>query len=208
MVIAAYSQSRGRGRRGRPWLSGAGQGAWVSVVQPLHDRREAGRLPILLPVALCQALRAMGIRECGLRWPNDVVVDGRKLGGVLIEVVAAEESAATAIAGFGVNLLPPEPAAVPRPAVGVIELLEIAPTTGRFTRLLADAVVAALSRTPQSLVDTYSRLSVHEPGERLSCRLGAETVEGTFAGFDVNGFLKLSGENGLRIVSAGELVER
>jgi BirA family biotin operon repressor/biotin-[acetyl-CoA-carboxylase] ligase len=207
-AIAAWSQSGGRGRLGRIWESPAGRGAWVSLVQPSVGARELARLPVLLPVTLCLALRSLGVRQCGLRWPNDLVAGGRKLGGVLIEAVSAGDRPAAAILGFGVNLMAPDPGRVSRPAVGVAELVEPAPSVGRLTRSLMDAVVAALAEASEDLVGAYDRLSVLERGEQLVCRLGAETIEGRFAGFDEHGFLRLSAPEGERIIFAGELIER
>jgi len=113
LVIAANSQSSGRGRLGRSWASPPGAGLYVSVV--LHPSREAlSLITIAAGVAVAEGIEAASGLRAGVKWPNDVYVGGRKLAGILAEA-GSSSSAEHVVLGFGINLqpaaLPPEVAA-------------------------------------------------------------------------------------------------
>lgn len=100
-VVTAAEQSEGRGRQGRTWTAPAGKALLYSaVVRPLDDRHLL--LPLAVPLAVCEAAEELkpGL-ECGVKWPNDVQVGGRKLAGVLIE---ARPQDSWAVIGIGLNL--------------------------------------------------------------------------------------------------------
>lgn len=100
-VVVANEQTAGRGRRGDSWFSPPGSGLWMSVL--LGDRRALPQLPLLVGLACAEAIEKHldGVR-IGLKWPNDLFLAGRKVGGVLCE--RAEE---TVVAGIGINLRTP-----------------------------------------------------------------------------------------------------
>jgi BirA family biotin operon repressor/biotin-[acetyl-CoA-carboxylase] ligase len=100
-VVTAAEQTGGRGRQGRGWFAPAGKALLYSaVLRPLDERHML--LPLAAPVAVCEAAERLeaGI-ECAIKWPNDVWVGGRKLGGVLIE---ARPQDGWAVIGVGLNL--------------------------------------------------------------------------------------------------------
>jgi BirA family biotin operon repressor/biotin-[acetyl-CoA-carboxylase] ligase len=100
-VVTAAEQTEGRGRQGRSWTAPAGKALLYSaVVRPLEERHMS--LPLAVPLAVCEAAEQLqpGIR-CGVKWPNDVLVEGRKLAGVLIE---ARPQDGWAVVGVGLNL--------------------------------------------------------------------------------------------------------
>jgi BirA family biotin operon repressor/biotin-[acetyl-CoA-carboxylase] ligase len=100
-VVTADEQTEGRGRQGRSWTAPPGRALLYSaVLRPLEARHMA--LPLAVPLAVCEAAEELepGTR-CGVKWPNDVLVDGRKLAGVLIE---ARPQDGWAVVGVGLNL--------------------------------------------------------------------------------------------------------
>jgi BirA family biotin operon repressor/biotin-[acetyl-CoA-carboxylase] ligase len=100
-VVTAGEQTEGRGRQGRAWTAPAGKALLYSaVVRPLGG--SDALLPLAVPLAVCEAAEELqpGV-ECGVKWPNDVQVDGRKLAGVLIE---ARPQDGWAVIGVGLNL--------------------------------------------------------------------------------------------------------
>jgi BirA family transcriptional regulator, biotin operon repressor / biotin---[acetyl-CoA-carboxylase] ligase len=100
-VVTASEQSEGRGRQGRSWTAPAGKALLYSaIVRPLDERHLL--LPLAVPLAVCEAAEELepGI-ECGVKWPNDVQIDGRKLAGILIE---ARPQDGWAVIGIGLNL--------------------------------------------------------------------------------------------------------
>lgn len=85
-LVIALSQTAGRGRRGRRWASPPG-GAWFSLLlKPLYDPAKLGSIVITLAVAVATALRVWLALPVRVKWPNDLILYGRKLGGILVEV--------------------------------------------------------------------------------------------------------------------------
>lgn len=100
-VVTAAEQTAGRGRQGRSWTAPAAKALLYSaLLRPLEERHLM--LPLAVPVAVCEAAEALrpGL-EAGVKWPNDVLVEGRKLAGVLIE---ARPRDGWAVIGIGLNL--------------------------------------------------------------------------------------------------------
>jgi len=104
-VVIAEFQSGGRGRHGSRWHCPRGAGILCSVgVEVVHRGIDAGLLALVVPVALCEGIAAATRVDCAIDWPNDIVVDERKVGGVLIEAHACAPAVRFAI-GFGINCL-------------------------------------------------------------------------------------------------------
>ena len=101
--LAEY-QSAGRGRRGRNWQTPFSSAVCFSVAwnfqRPMSDLAGLG---LALGVAAAEALQQFGLNQIGLKWPNDLVVDDHKLGGILIEVRGEVEGPSTVVAGIGLN---------------------------------------------------------------------------------------------------------
>src|SRR3990167_256707 len=90
VLLVAEEQTAGRGRRGRRWHSTPGAGLTFSLaLRVKRPARELAGLSLAAGVALCKALRALGVARAALKWPNDLVVDGAKLGGLLVETRGA-----------------------------------------------------------------------------------------------------------------------
>jgi BirA family biotin operon repressor/biotin-[acetyl-CoA-carboxylase] ligase len=100
-VVTAAAQSEGRGRQGRTWTAPPGRALLYSAVLRPLDRRHM-LLPLAVPIAVCEAAESLqaGLR-CSIKWPNDVWLEGRKLGGILIE---ARPQDGWAVIGIGLNL--------------------------------------------------------------------------------------------------------
>lgn len=103
-VVLADVQTRGRGRRGRSWHAEPGQGLILSmVVRPRAGGAESV-LSLRLGLAAARAIEAVTPLAVGVKWPNDLVVDGRKVGGMLCEGVVERDRVAFVVAGTGINV--------------------------------------------------------------------------------------------------------
>ncbi|UHA72992.1 biotin--[acetyl-CoA-carboxylase] ligase [Paenibacillus sp. 481] len=103
-VVIAEEQTGGRGRRGRNWHSPAGKGIWMSVVlQPSMPLQFTPHLTLLTAVAICRAIKKMHPVEVGIKWPNDLLVNERKVCGILLESQAEDERLLSVIAGIGIS---------------------------------------------------------------------------------------------------------
>lgn len=209
LLVLALEQVAGRGRQGRSWSSPPGGGVYATRVLTVADPAALQTVPLLAAVGLAGALgRLLPAGRCGLKWPNDLMVDGRKLGGVLVESIARAGEASVAMIGFGVNYRSPA-TEEPGRTTSLAEQLPSPPPLGE----LAKTLVIGLDRELRHLGDEpyaaarFEALSIHRPGDALRCRVAGEVVEGGFGGFDERGFLRLETPEGERLISAGEIVE-
>lgn len=209
-VVTARRQDKGRGRRARGWVSLDGNLYMSVVLRPMAPPETAGQLTFVVALAVADALRTLAPpADVSLKWPNDGLVDGRKIAGVLLEADAlAEPDAAWVVAGIGVNLVshPPDSAF---PATD----LAAAGTAGV-------PVEAALAALISALHDWYGRWRAEgfAPirqawlaqaaglGEPIQVRLERETLMGVFADLDDDGglLLDLPG-GGRRRIAAGDV---
>ncbi len=106
-LVTADFQTRGRGQRGRQWQAGWGQSALMSFVYRLPPAVEAGQLGLVVALAVADALASLADLNPRLKWPNDLLLDGRKAAGVLVEVAPPAPTIidrGAAILGIGINV--------------------------------------------------------------------------------------------------------
>ncbi|MGH9465039.1 MAG: biotin--[acetyl-CoA-carboxylase] ligase [Thermoanaerobaculia bacterium] len=206
-TVLAWAQRAGRGRLGRSWSSPAGRGVYASLVRRVASE-ELLAVPLLTGVGLATGIERVTGVGCRLKWPNDVLVGGRKLAGVLVESVGASRGrAASVVIGFGVNI------AHDRSQLPGADATSIELETGSSIALapLVAALVAAvddeLRRAGEEgyAVARFSELMAHRIGERLTCRLAGGSVSGELAGFERRGLLRLVVAGEERWLAAAEL---
>lgn len=205
-------QRAGRGRHGRSWTAPPGRSLALSVCLWTAESQK-GRLS-LLPAAAAGAVaetaRELAAVEARLKWPNDVLVNERKLAGTILEASWAGERPAGAVLGVGVNLLqedadwPPE---LRGTAVSLAQaaLRPVVPSAflTRLFEALESWVDLAFSEE-KALRDRLNPLWVHLPGEGLRVVLPEGEAEGAFAGFGPLGELLLETPSGLRAIRNGD----
>lgn len=104
-LVIAERQTRGRGRLGRSWISPRGKGVWMSLLlRPDIPMVQTPQLTLLSAVALCRALRRQTGLDIGIKWPNDLLVQGRKISGILLESSAEEDRLKYVVAGIGISV--------------------------------------------------------------------------------------------------------
>ncbi|HEY4591702.1 MAG TPA: biotin--[acetyl-CoA-carboxylase] ligase [Thermoanaerobaculia bacterium] len=212
LVLLAFEQTGGRGRQGRSWSSPAGKGAYVTRVIEAADPALLQTLPLLVGVGLCRALASYLPVPCRLKWPNDLLVEvageRKKIGGILIEALVRPGESAVGLIGFGVNFFH-EAEDLPETGTSLRLLGGDRGSLADLTWDLVAGVEAELAHLgdPAYAVESYRPLSVHQPGERIVCRLGDTVIEGAFAGFDEAGRLLLDSDGRRIPVAAGEVIE-
>ncbi|MGE6570762.1 bifunctional biotin--[acetyl-CoA-carboxylase] ligase/biotin operon repressor BirA [Shewanella vesiculosa] len=104
ICIAEY-QSAGRGRRGRKWLSPYGHHIYASMFWRLHsDISKASGLSLVVGCSIVKALSAFGVEGLGLKWPNDIYLEHKKLAGILVEIAHSSAQQTELVIGFGINM--------------------------------------------------------------------------------------------------------
>jgi BirA family biotin operon repressor/biotin-[acetyl-CoA-carboxylase] ligase len=198
LVVAAEFQSGGRGRLSRTWVSPPRAGLTFSVL--LRPPRLSGWIPLLAGVAAVHALRERGGVQATVKWPNDVLVDDRKLAGILCEHVAPD----AVVVGIGLNVstreaeLPGPPATSLLLEQGVTDRAVLLPA---ILRSLA-AAYAGWRADPAALAPAYRSVSsTFDRQVRLSLPDGS-TVEGVAQGLDDDGQIIVNG----RAYGAGDVV--
>lgn len=103
-LIVAEEQTSGRGRQGRVWHSPPGRGVWMStVLRPEGPLTAVPQLTLLAAVAVCRAIRTVSGVEAGIKWPNDLLANGRKLCGILLEAVVEDGGIRHCVMGIGID---------------------------------------------------------------------------------------------------------
>ncbi|MFC5531785.1 biotin--[acetyl-CoA-carboxylase] ligase [Cohnella yongneupensis] len=104
-LVIAEQQTSGRGRMGRAWVSPAGKGVWMSLLlRPIVPLPLTPQLTLLAAVALSRAITRVVPLEIGIKWPNDLLVNGRKISGILLESAAEDERLRYVIVGLGISV--------------------------------------------------------------------------------------------------------
>ena len=206
-VVVTLNQVGGRGRLNRRWVNQPGEGLALSVVVPPMLEQNAQSqastwIPLLVGVAVVQSIQSMGIHDASMKWPNDVLVGGRKLAGILCEV----RQDGFVVAGVGINLrfsaAPPHAR-----AISLDEALKDAPS-------MLDDVVSGIIRRLVDLVDGDSQQQrdavtsalgtigrdVHVLGRDASSRIGRAV------GLDEHGALLVRLNDGsTRVVTSSDI---
>lgn len=203
-VVLADEQTRGRGRHGSHWHSSAGCGLWMSILLPSAGEAP-GWLAILVGLVTADAVEAAtGIPHVGIKWPNDLHVGTRKVGGILCEAAPGG-----AVAGVGINLRTPG-GGFPEGLGGSATSLEVeganSLSISRLAGMILDGLKVRIAREGQRLSE--------EAVEELRARdvlLGSavhtdEHGKGRALGIDADGALRLERPNGSRVrVVAGSV---
>lgn len=208
-VVAALEQTAGRGRQGRSWVSPAGSGLYASLVIPVPSRERMQELPLRTAAALAGFVRDAVRADCRIKWPNDLFVGNRKLGGILVDAVTPPSPAdAWAIVGFGLNYEAPDAAVLPDATSMSEEAARANLSPPPFPSFSVDAISAvwrAVNSEESDWVKRFADLSIHRAGDRIRFGLDGAEVSGTFDGFDEHGFLRLETSAGVRLIRSGEI---
>ena len=206
VAVFAERQSAGRGRFGRRWISAGHQGLWFSLLlRPELPTANWPRLTTWAGVAVATAAGA----EARIKWPNDVLLGGKKIAGILIESAVDDSGRPFAIVGIGVNVnqteFPPEIAdrasSLRLHGGRVISRAEFAAT---LLRELDRLLPTATSDFPKILAEAGRRSAVL--GEWIELHSGTETFAGIATSLDCEGNLELRLADGsLRRMTAGEI---
>lgn len=207
-AVVSEHQSGGRGRRGRVWVSPFGQNLYLSVLWYFEDMAHA--LPacsLAVAVAVARAVAALGVGDVGLKWPNDVHWRGRKLAGMLLELVGEAAGPCKVVIGVGVNVNMMA-ADIDQPWTSLRMATGQPWDRNRVAARLLQEILAGVARFERQGMAAcqadWDALDVAR-GRRVAVHLADGTVEGTALGTDGDGALRLRTDQGIRHFHAGEV---
>ncbi len=213
-LVLAESQTLGRGRKGRTWFSPKGEGVFISMIlRPLMSPMDSSRLTLLAAVALAEALIDSTGLEIRIKWPNDLLCNGRKVAGILTELSTDMDAVNHVIIGLGLNVNTPRrsfPVDLRKKASSLlvesgqphsrckITQLFLERFEGHYDALVDHGFPPLLSRW-KSLSDSI--------GKKFRVEMIDKTLTGTIQDVDSNGFLILEDEKGVRhSILSGDII--
>jgi BirA family biotin operon repressor/biotin-[acetyl-CoA-carboxylase] ligase len=211
LVLVADAQDAGRGRFDRSWSSPAGAGLYASVLlRPALPPHTANLLTFAAAIAVAEAVSGLGAAGVEIKWPNDVLLGGRKACGILTEASFAGDHVEWAVVGVGVNL---RDEAVPRGLEGAATSLEAAGVRATSLELL-DPVLASLARSYELMLERgagpvlarWTELAPTASGRRVSVDDGTRPFEGVTGGVTPEGHLIVRRDGGAPVeISAADV---
>lgn len=212
-LLLAESQTAGRGRLGRSWSSPPAANLYLSLSWRLQRPASAlGGLSLALGVAVTEALLALGVDQLGLKWPNDILRHGRKLGGLLVELGGELGGPSDLVLGLGLNVRMPAAAgnAIDQPWADLADLADSGSLPSR-----ADIAVEVVAALVQAL-ETYEREGFAAfrarfealdalRGRQVTLREGEGQSTGVVRGVDAEGGLLVAHADAERVHRGGEV---
>ena len=212
-AVMAEKQNHGRGRRGRQWVSPFGRNIYLSLLVSFSGGMSALEgLSLTTAIAVERALRRLDIQGVGLKWPNDIYADGRKLAGILLEVTGEYNSHCQVVIGIGLNLSMNESEAkdIDQPWV---DLRSLNPNLSRneVAGVLLDELLTCIDTFQKEgfapLQEYWSERDIYHESE-VSVVSPSQEITGVVKGVNRKGELLLKTSRGMEVISAGELSVR
>jgi len=211
-VCLVEYQTAGRGRQGRRWVSSFGANLCFSLVWRFNSGPDAlSGLSLVVAVALAEGLSSLGLSRAGLKWPNDLYIDGRKLAGILLEMSGEFAGASRVVIGVGVNVgaspsTTDEP--IDQPWVGLDELLPEPVSRNRAASTLIAAIVMAMSEFQKEgftpFMSRWQRWDVMAD-KRVTLQQAQGVIEGRARGIDTTGALLIEREGEIGRYLSGDV---
>jgi BirA family biotin operon repressor/biotin-[acetyl-CoA-carboxylase] ligase len=214
MLIWALEQTAGRGRLDRAWLSPAGAGLWFSLIlRPPVRPDQVAFLSIVAGVGVAEGLRTSTTIDVRLKWPNDLLVADRKLGGILAEAAVAGDTVNWVVLGVGINLQPLPGEAPHDVRAHATSLAEVTGARLDPAELLAQILMSTeqrfdeyIERGPAGVRSRWVELS-DTIGRKVRADLDGRQVEGEAIDLGPDGSLLLRAPDGSTMpVASGEVI--
>ncbi len=206
-VIIAREQFAAKGRLDRTWLSPAGKGIYATVLNT-RTTEELALVPLHAANIVASFLRETYKVDARIKWPNDILIDGKKVAGILIEARTREQEACLLI-GIGINVrdvtgeCPPTATSLER--TSPVDHLEVDTATVAFVEFVDRELSRPL--TSQEVLTRWRELAVHQRGEKISCKVGERDVIGRWGGIDDHGHAIVQQGTSSVLISGGDLIQ-
>ncbi len=211
-VCLAEMQTAGKGRLGRHWVSPYGQNIYISFFWRFKNGLSTlAGLSLACGVAVCSALQALGVKGHGLKWPNDILWQGKKLGGILVEIQGESQAEYSAIIGIGINYDMGQQASeeIDQPWVDLVNVKEGRVGRNKLAAMVIDKVLGVLKDYESTgllpYVSDWNAFDCYH-GEAVKILSGKHAIQGIAKGISPTGELLLLRPNGqVESISSGEV---
>lgn len=211
LVCMAEQQTAGRGRRGRKWVSPFASNIYLSLVWEFEGGAAALEgLSLAVGVAVTDALTSCDIPSLQLKWPNDIMYKGRKLGGILIEMVGDPAGSCQVVVGVGLNVRMPNKAAaeIDQQWIDIASLVDNTPGRNRLAAAMLDALLLLMPGFANQGFAPWRDKWAHRDaflGKPVIVHSGPNQVAGTVAGINEAGALLLDIGGTIQVINGGEV---
>jgi BirA family biotin operon repressor/biotin-[acetyl-CoA-carboxylase] ligase len=212
-VALAEFQTAGRGRMQRRWISPRDSGVCLSIAYTFtRGQRNLPSLALAIGCGIAESLKAMGVADARVKWPNDVLVGGSKICGILSEVAPPSPAGLTIVVGVGLNVdLRDTPDELPRAAGAVTDLAaccDEVPARSAIAAILVSNLASTLGAFAEegfaSFAATWNRLDWLR-GQSIKVDTATGVVAGVADGVDTDGALLLQTDSGRQRVTSGSV---
>jgi len=209
-TVFAEAQTSGRGRRGRQWVSPLGSSLYFST----HWRLEQGisatmGLSLAVGIALCEALTELGVADLGLKWPNDLYRDGKKLAGILIELEGQGADSCDIVIGVGINIRLPDlvAAQIDQPYTDLADS-GIALDRNTIAAAVLSQLISVMGEFERhgfsAMIERWNKFDCFV-NQKVELIIGQRTIAGIAKGVDGQGGIVLLSDDGEQTYFGGEI---
>ncbi len=212
-IVIARHQSDGYGRNKSKWVSGYDAGIWMSIGALVKKTKDISSLSLAIAAGLTEMFHLNGFTKVGLKWPNDFVCEGKKLGGILIETKPKDRNSMKTIIGIGINLdLPERSEEKEQFSLTPISLNSIKRGSFDISLMIAN-IISSVDNTINifeysgldSFARTWRRYDVYN-GSKIQIKSNNQKISGTNNGIDSDGALIIDNEEGSHKIYGGTLI--
>ena len=208
-VVFARGQTQGRGRHGREWVSPEGGLYFSFILRPEMEAGRTSRVTLMAGWAVAKVLQELGVGEVAVKWPNDVLVEGRKVCGILTEMILVADKVDYVVVGVGLNVNTKEKE-LPRGGGSLASIskrtFDIEDLAHIILKRLDDGYRLLSEHKFHHILDDLRAVSQLFLGSRVRVTNGERVMTGSAVDFDEEGGLVLRRDNGTQVsVAAGSL---
>jgi BirA family biotin operon repressor/biotin-[acetyl-CoA-carboxylase] ligase len=211
-IIIAKKQTTGRGQHDKKWISEYDAGLWMSVALDIKNKYNPAAIPLVAGAAIANELSSLGAKQIGLKWPNDLIYENQKLGGILVESVPQKNNLRRIIIGLGINTrLPKSVEKIICSNFNPIALESIIKETVPINMLCAN-IIKSLNRSIRqferngfsSFIKEWAKFDILVD-RQIIVENSSGSIEGNAHGISAEGALLLSNEDGIHQIISGSV---
>lgn len=212
-VVLAEQQSKGQGRRGKVWVSPFASNLYLSLLWRFQvGPAQLGCLSLYVAIAVVRALHKLGVEGAGVKWPNDIYWQNKKLAGILLEMRGEANGPSAVVIGLGLNIAMTTEnteltKVITQPWISLESIIETKVDRNHFTALIIDALFEVLNEVPnkqKELLNEWQSMDVLK-GREIEIQYADKLIQGTALGINPDGALKVLHNNKELLCHSGDV---